>query len=313
MDQVVVVLDDRTVDHTGEIVESLGGEVHSFLWTGSFSTMRNQAASLCKHPWCLMLDTDELIPPPFLANLVDLIRDTDEIAFAFARWNRNGRNYPDWQARLFRTDEGLYWVKPIHEVLDPSVTLKGKEVVHTEDVIIFHWGETGDYMRPIGIEKIEKMLAKKIPVSERRLNLGCGKEPGDPNKGWVNVDIAPIPGVDIVWDCAEKLPFDDNYFDEVRTTHTLEHLLDKVAIIEELWRVAKDRAPIYICVPNGANPEVALCDPQHKSYWWKTNFEYFIWNPDDNHAFNFYSHARFDILKEEHDERDLRWWLRVRK
>lgn len=316
MDQVVVVIDDRTRDKTADVVKSLGGEVYPFLWVGSFSAIRNFAVKKCRHPWCLMLDTDELIPPMYVGRIVELLENEfykEQIAFAFARWNRSGRNYPDWQARFFRTDSGIYWVRPTHEVIDPSVALQGQEVIHIEDIVIFHWGEIQSYMRKIGIEEIKDQLEKKIPVPERRLNLGCGKEPGDPDEGWVNVDIAQLPGVDVVWDCNEKLPFEDNFFDEIRTTHTLEHLRDKVAIIEELWRVAKDEAGIYICVPNGANLELAISDPQHRTFWGPTNFDYFIWNEADNHAFHFYSHARFEIEKQEHDDRDLRWWLKARK
>jgi len=42
----------------------------------------------------------------------------------------------------------------------------------------------------------------------RRLNLGCGR---NPFTGWINVDVAALPGVDVVADlnaCAhQSLPF----------------------------------------------------------------------------------------------------------
>jgi len=58
-------------------------------------------------------------------------------------------------------------------------------------------------------------------MSESRLNLGCGLNKKD---GYINVDINPKLGVDVVADVLKGLPFEDGTFDEVLCEHVLEHL-----------------------------------------------------------------------------------------
>lgn len=54
---------------------------------------------------------------------------------------------------------------------------------------------------------------------EIRLHVGCGKKI---LPGYVNIDILPFPGVDVVADIS-KLPFDDNYADFIYSCANLEH------------------------------------------------------------------------------------------
>ncbi len=54
---------------------------------------------------------------------------------------------------------------------------------------------------------------------EIRLNLGCGHLPLD---GFVNVDMRPLPGVDVVAP-VDRIPVDPGAVDEIFSAHTLEH------------------------------------------------------------------------------------------
>ena len=60
----------------------------------------------------------------------------------------------------------------------------------------------------------------------KKLNLGCGQ---NILKDYVNLDAMKLDGVDVIHDL-EKFPwpFKDNTFDEVYTSHTLEHLTDLI-------------------------------------------------------------------------------------
>ncbi|HPC10341.1 MAG TPA: class I SAM-dependent methyltransferase, partial [archaeon] len=66
-----------------------------------------------------------------------------------------------------------------------------------------------------------------------KLNIGCGKKI---LKGYINLDVVKLPGVDIVHDLNKyPWPFKDNYFDEIYADNVLEHLDDIIKPIEEIW------------------------------------------------------------------------------
>jgi predicted SAM-dependent methyltransferase len=57
-----------------------------------------------------------------------------------------------------------------------------------------------------------------------KLNFGCGEEIME---GFVNMDILKLEGVDVAHDFNKfPYPFKDNEFDEIYTSHVLEHLED---------------------------------------------------------------------------------------
>jgi len=68
----------------------------------------------------------------------------------------------------------------------------------------------------------------------KKLNLGCGK---DIRKGYINLDLKKLPGVDIVHNINKKFPFKTNSFDEIYASHILEHVDDLIFTMEELhWK-----------------------------------------------------------------------------
>lgn len=108
----------------------------------------------------------------------------------------------------------------------------------------------------------------KLP---RVLDIGCGvnKQPG----AW---------GIDIVQDLGDQ-QFDLNTFPwpvptgqflVVYATQTLEHLNDRVRVMEEIWRVCQHGALVFITVPDGVCPGYVQ-DPTHASPWNVGTFLYF--------------------------------------
>ncbi len=84
-----------------------------------------------------------------------------------------------------------------------------------------------------------------------RLDLGVGDK-GAP--GWIGVDQRRVGGVQpqVVADVFERLPFDDDYADEIRAIHIIEHAWpwDALKIIKEWTRVLKPGGKIAIECPD---------------------------------------------------------------
>ncbi|MCC7328319.1 MAG: methyltransferase domain-containing protein [Burkholderiales bacterium] len=108
-----------------------------------------------------------------------------------------------------------------------------------------------------------------------RLNLGCGRHPIE---GWVNVDIAALPGVDVVADLdacrTTPLPFADDSVSTMLMTHALEHIHDTLALMQELHRVAKPGALLTLRCPYGSSDD-AFEDPTHCQRFFMNSFLYF--------------------------------------
>jgi predicted SAM-dependent methyltransferase len=71
------------------------------------------------------------------------------------------------------------------------------------------------------LKRIQRRLGRLANASGRKLQLGCGRKP---LSGFVNLDVAALPGVDLVANLEQKLPFPDNHFDLVHARHTIEHV-----------------------------------------------------------------------------------------
>ena len=83
-----------------------------------------------------------------------------------------------------------------------------------------------------------------------RINLGSGERPLE---GWVNVDALPdAPGVDVVTDILETLPFDSGSADVLYASHLLEHVpTDEVPRVLAEWRrVLRDGGVLMVAVPD---------------------------------------------------------------
>ena len=80
-----------------------------------------------------------------------------------------------------------------------------------------------------------------------KLNIGAGHDIYD---GWINHDIAVLPGIDVVHDLnLTPWPWNDESMDEVVAYDVIEHLDDFIKIMEELWRVMAVGGRAKIRVP----------------------------------------------------------------
>ena len=143
-DQVVVQMDADNV--TDEVVgvcekwESKPANEYSLIQCSlnkNFAQYKNHLNKNCNGNWIFQIDADE-IPNEYLMEALPFILEANEDTQAIwvprvntvagitdehiAKWgwalNTEGWvNFPDWQMRLYRNVETIYWIKPVHEQL----------------------------------------------------------------------------------------------------------------------------------------------------------------------------------------------------
>lgn len=130
-----------------------------------------------------------------------------------------------------------------------------------------------------------------------KLDLGCGisKKPG-----YLGVDALALPNVDIVHNLnVFPYPFHDSEVDEIWMDQVLEHVENPLKVMEELFRISKNKAPITIGVPYFRS-FYATIDPTHRHFFGVHWFDYF----DPRHIYckkYQYTHAQFMVKKIEFD------------
>lgn len=108
----IVVLDSFSTDQTVSMAENLGLRVFQHTFDG-YASQRNfgLAEIEFKHPWVLMLDADERLPPETHDEILREVSRADENTclmyfrrrdHLFGRWIRRSSGYPTWFGRLVR-------------------------------------------------------------------------------------------------------------------------------------------------------------------------------------------------------------------
>lgn len=144
----------------------------------------------------------------------------------------------------------------------------------------------------------------------RILDLGCGRSK---TRGAVGLDINPRSDADVIHDLDEfPYPFADCEFDKILCKDVLEHVDNFIAVMEEIWRIAKNEAVVEVAAPFMSSVNF-FSDPTHKRAFTSRSFDYFL---PGTPAFGYnYSHARFKLLSVEYDKyeypkrRRLNLWL----
>jgi len=130
-----------------------------------------------------------------------------------------------------------------------------------------------------------------------KLNLGCGNQR---MKGFVNVDNNPNCNPDVFHDLnIFPYPFKKDTFDEIYLDHVLEHLDDPIKVLEEIFRIAKNKAKITIRSPHFS---CGWLHPGHRSAISLYLFNYF-----DQFSQERYGNVCFSI------NRIKLYWMRSRR
>jgi SAM-dependent methyltransferase len=125
----------------------------------------------------------------------------------------------------------------------------------------------GEYERRAGSAKLQKLVRKlyppepvyvnpaapALPQPQGELSLWLGGA-GLQLPGFVNVDLVPAKGVDLLA-TASRLPFQDDCGDSIACLALLEHVPDPAQVVSEIHRVLKTGGEVQVVVP--------FCHPYH--------------------------------------------------
>ncbi len=94
---------------------------------------------------------------------------------------------------------------------------------------------------------IASAALRHLPPGPRRLHVGAGSQRLE---GWINVDIRPFPGVDLVADVTQGLELSG--IDDVFAEHFLEHLAvdDALGFLNEVQRMLTAGGRLRLSTPN---------------------------------------------------------------
>lgn len=123
----------------------------------------------------------------------------------------------------------------------------------------------------------------------RVLHLGCGlrKPPGH-----FGVDVNPRSGADLVHDLdATPWPLPDGRFDEVYCPSVIEHLSRFYPVFEEIHRVCRHGARVYVQVPHFTDT-ASFTDPTHVRHF--TSYSFDVLTRDTQ--WSYYTPARFSVI-----------------
>ena len=151
-------------------------------------------------------------------------------------------------------------------------------------------------------------------INKKSIKLDIGG--GDcPKEGFINVDILPLPQVDIVWDLeVTPWPLPDGVCNEAYASHVLEHINPHkgvfIAVMDEIWRVLQPGARFSFVVPHASSHGYQQ-DPTHCNMINETTMHYFDPHPDpkiigaQSYCKNFYHYYRpkpWKIISQVMDE-----------
>jgi SAM-dependent methyltransferase len=151
-------------------------------------------------------------------------------------------------------------------------------------------------------------LAAGMP-EKRILDIGCGRKK---LPGAIGLDQLPLPGVDIVADLNEALPFDDETFDAVHADQVLEHVPDLVMVVYEAHRILKPGGMLVAHTPYFRS-SWAHIDPTHARSFTINSMDYFVRGTfcHDNYRFRDEAFDRIEIfLDKDYSNSPLRRLMR---
>jgi SAM-dependent methyltransferase len=143
----------------------------------------------------------------------------------------------------------------------------------------------------------------------KKLHIGCGNII---KAGYVNADLAPLAGVDVVMDLTHfPWPFEDGAFELIEMHNVLEHLPDVFRTMEELYRIAAPNAEVLITVPYYNSIDFGG-DPTHLHGFTQYSMDFLDERTSAGKERPYYSKARFHVQSMDYyNTLALGKWIKV--
>jgi glycosyltransferase involved in cell wall biosynthesis len=169
----VLVYDSGSTDKSIEICKSFGAKVIRGEWLG-FPKSRKKLFSLASQPWIFWLDADEVVTQNLSEELKVLFAqniqadglEINRMVFFLGKWIRHGEWFPDWNLRIFRSQDWQIVDQEVHE----SVRVSGKVrrlSSHLEHHSYKNWDD-----RKARINKYSDLWAKTKSSDDRKIFYG---------------------------------------------------------------------------------------------------------------------------------------------
>lgn len=178
--------------------------------------------------------------------------------FLLVRKNRYRVSVLPGQEKL--SNQGIGW-------LTEDNTPESYDQLWGDEAALAQFLSEADNARVRLTEEIVEHIVSRVADHAQVVDIGCGA--GDlllalrrkcPTVSVAGLDFSPkalerarknLPDGDFVLDRISKLPYDDERFDVVLCTDTLEHLERPVTLVEELVRICRPDGSVVIVVPDG--------------------------------------------------------------
>ncbi len=116
--------------------------------------------------------------------------------------------------------------------------------------------------------------AAAIGPDTKVLELGCGQKKIVSHS--TSVDINPRSRADVIHDLNRTpYPFENDSFDVLIAEHVLEHLEDMILVMQEVHRICRPSALVFVEVPHFSSSEF-FTDPTHRHSFSTRSFDYFV-------------------------------------
>lgn len=146
-----------------------------------------------------------------------------------------------------------------------------------------------DKYNKIKEDKIKKEMENSKYL---KIDLGCGRRK---KSGFFGIDCQELDGVDLVCDCNNIIPIEENVADEINAVDFLEHINNdkRIHIMSEVWRILK-HGGVFTSITPSSDGRGAFQDPTHFSFWNQNSFWYYT---DDAHRRLYDIKPKFEILE----------------